>query len=198
MYAGKPGSTGVVTSLTDEHASAFSPQTVRRISDLRAKWIAPNQTLLAKARQLVDDGEGNDRHAEFLPMELYEPGDPEAESEPAGNVYQLQVENIALVCNGFGIGDSGQPGKMFRKCPAGPLSVHSGSGTSDPIGGAKPARLAHAVRPTQQPDIFNSKFFCNLVRWFCSFCVPHGDAAVPPERVASVSGPTSHTIKDVS
>jgi hypothetical protein len=232
MYTGKPGSTGVVTSPLGNHAGGLSPQTVRRITDLRAKWVAPNQALLAKARQLIHEGMALDGHGprEFLPMELYEPGEPEAESEMnferrgaqitsgdqdhycdgetevdsdgrpgelADNVYQLQVENIALERNGFGIGDSGQPGKMFQKGPAGPLSVHSGSGSLDPIGGAKPARLARAVMPTQQPNIFNIIFFSNLVRWFYPFSAASSGAAVPSKRVASVSGPTSHTIKDV-
>lgn len=83
MYKGKPGSTDG-RLLTDEHVSAFSPQTVCRISDLRSKWVARNQSLLARARQLINEGskaEGDDRQKEFLPEELCEPWDSAAEAE---------------------------------------------------------------------------------------------------------------------
>lgn len=121
--------------------------------------------------------------------------------ELAGNVFQLQVVNIVLVHNGLGIGDFRRPGHEFQ-------SVIDGSSVNPFYTLQKRQFVPNRRRQTDAwhchvdasaaGKTFNSIIFCDLVRWFYPFCVPLGDAAVPPERVASVSGTTSHTIKDVS
>jgi hypothetical protein len=168
---GSTGSTGVVTSPLDNHSGGFSSQTVRRISDLRQKWVARNQPMLDRARQLVNDGTdlaGGDR-LELLPAEIYGPWDSVAEAEmraqrrglettpgdgqpesgldgrcgePTSNDYNLYIYYNSLARNGLGIGDSGQPENTFKMCPAGLLPKHSSTGTSGLVGGAHPSKEA--------------------------------------------------------